>query len=212
MDWVRPVCHELGNLLAGIQLSGHFLGDPLPVKDRRQIAHEVQLLSAQAGAWVSLIRPLRMQKLLLGRVAPSEMLAALRRRVDELLYRPEQLKALKGNRLSDVRIDVDTVHQLLTLLVGGALANGGAEIRIKLEAREQARHLVLILSDSGPPLAPFGPGPAPRGRELALQVGDVVLRAGGGRLEIVPRARGTRIELYLPRVSRRMPRGGAKAR
>ncbi|MBW2241738.1 MAG: HAMP domain-containing histidine kinase [Deltaproteobacteria bacterium] len=212
MDWVRPVCHELGNLLAGIQLSGHFLGDPLADRDRHQIAHEVQLLSAQAGAWVSLIRPLRMQKLLLGRVAPSELLAALRRRVDELLFRPEQLKALKGHRLSDVRVDVDAVHQLLTLLVGSALANGGAEIRMKLEAREQARHLVLIFSDSGPPLAPLGPTPAPRGRELALQVGNVVLRAAGGRLEVLPRKRGNRVELYLPRVSRRLPRGGAAAR
>lgn len=209
MDWVRPVCHELGNLLAGVQLAGHFLGGSLAARDRRRLAHQVQLLSAQAGAWVALIHPLEMQKLPLSRVAPAELLAALRRRVDELLWSPEQLKAPVGKRLPDVRIDIDAVHQLLTLLVTGALAEGGLELRIRLEAREQARHLVLALTDSGPSfVAPRTARPAKRGRELALQVGDEILRAGGGRLEIVPRRRGNRVELYLPRASRRARSAG----
>ncbi|MCP5070402.1 MAG: HAMP domain-containing histidine kinase [bacterium] len=212
MDWVRPVCHELGNLLAGVQLSGHFLGDSLPAADRRQMARDVQLLSAQAGAWVALIRPLQMHKLLLSRVAPADLLAALRRRVEELQACPEQLKALQGKRLPDIRIDGDAVHQLLTLWVTGALAEGGAGVRLKIEAREQARHLVLLLTDTGKPFVPAGASPAVRGRELALQVGDHLLRVGGGRLEVMSRPRGNRVELYLPRASRRVPRAGSGGR
>lgn len=203
MNLSRPVCHELGNLLAGVQLSGHFLAGPLEDRDRRQLAHEIQLLCAQAGAWVALLRPLGKRKLALGRVEPSELLAALRRHVDELLWRPEQLKAIQGKRLPDVQVDVDAVHQLLTLLVTCALAEGGPELRIRLEAREHARHLVLVLTDSGSSLVPAAAQTAVRGRELVLQVGDKILRAGGGRLEIVPRKKGNRVALYLPRAPRR---------
>ncbi len=203
MDWVRPVCHELGNLLAGVQLSGHFLGGELSDRDRRQVARDVQLLSAQAGAWVALIRPLQLRKPPLSRVAPAEILAALRRSVDELLWKPDQLKVSKGTRQSDVRVDSDAVHHLLALLVSAALADGGATSQLRLGTRQQSRHLVLALTDTGPVLPKPTAVPAARGRELALQVGDAILRAGGGRLALVSRRVGNRIELYLPWAPRR---------
>lgn len=48
-ELVRPLCHEVGNLLAAIRLSGHVLGTDLAPGDRTGTAHDVENLAAQAG-------------------------------------------------------------------------------------------------------------------------------------------------------------------
>ena len=200
-DWVGPLCHELGNLLAGIRLTTHFLGGRVSEGERRKLARETELLTAQAGAWVALIRPLRAQRPTQSRLAPAELLGALERSVTELLESPDQLRIPKGRGLPDVRIDSDAVHHLLVLLVAGAISESDGR-RVRIMLREESRHVVMTVADATRRI-PVGPdGPSPRGRELARLVGDELLRIAGGRLVVAATSRGNRLELWLPRAPR----------
>lgn len=210
-DWTGPLCHELGNLLAGIRLSAHFLGGRATAADRRKLGRDVELLTAQAGAWVALIRPLRIQRPSQSRVAPAELLAALERSVVELLDEPDQLRMPKGRGLPDLRIDSDAVHHLLVLLVAGAISESDGH-RIRILLGEERRHVVLTVADGTGQLPARPEGPSLRGRELARMVGDAVLQSAGGRLVIGAAARGNRVELWLPKATRSTGRRKTPAR
>ncbi len=200
-DWIRPVAHELGNLLAGVRLTAHFLGDEPRQDRRRRWTGDIELLTTQAGAWVALLRPLQGGELHVGACASDELLAAARLSVFELLPTPEALRLPRTRTLPPLRADVDAVHQLLVLILTGALAEGD-EPHLRIELREEGRFGVISVLDDAPPIPEIGIASSPRGRELVLGVGDSLLRAFGGRLEHAVRRKGNRVELWLRRAPR----------
>ncbi len=200
--WIRPVTHEIGNLLAGIRLTTHFLAEP-PEETKEGVPGpaDVERLATEAGAWVALIRPLREGTLTRRSVAASELLAAARRSVQDMASAPRRIRIAHGRGAPDLYIDPDAVHQLLILLLCGALSAERARARV--EVREERSAVVISVIDSGLAIPERPSGPSPRGRELALCVADAVLRAGGGRIVRPPHRRGNRVELWLPRAPRR---------
>jgi len=203
---VRAVAHELGNLLAGIRLTGHFLGEDVTSAERKRWSGDIEFLSAQAGAWAALIAPLSEGKTSRTRTAPAELLAAVHWSVVEL-EGGGRLRVPTGRGAPPVQIDKAAMHQLLVLLTTSALADGtGGSVRLALSARP--RHVVLSVLDEAAPLEPEGAA-ARRGRELMREVGDALLRPNGGRLEYTPRREGNRFDLWLPKAPRAKPGGAA---
>jgi signal transduction histidine kinase len=197
---LRPLVHEVGNLLAAIRLSAHLLdGDE---EQQTRTAREVESLAAQAGALLAQIRPL-MEGVVAEsrvRVTTESLLASVARAVEGEASDAVRLRIARGRGLPDVRIDPEALHHLLVTLVLGAIREqpGGGRVRVDAEAR--GRRVVLVLADEAPALDLRDARPeAARGRELALRLGSALLKACGGRIRVGRGRRGgNRIEVWLP--------------
>jgi C4-dicarboxylate-specific signal transduction histidine kinase len=209
---VRAIVHEAGNLLAAVRLSGHFLGGELAGDERIGMSRDIELLAGQAGALLAQIRPLLTASTERVRVPTAALLEGIGGVVDGGVAEG-RLKVARGRGLADVRVDADAVHQLLVVLVSAALAEGPAESRVQVKAREEGRRVVLSVTDDGTRLEmPSRKGGTSRGRELTLAVADAVLRANGGRLALAKRRRGNQVELWLPAVTAKAPSKAAAKR
>jgi len=205
---IPPLAHEIGNLLAAMRLAGHLLGGPLEPEDRALLASEVERLAAQAGALLALLRPL-LAPGELARLAPRELLSALRRGVSDCVPEGVDLTVASGRGLPDVRVDPDAVHHALTALVLAAIEAVGADGRVRVTAAAEGRRVRLSLADDGPRFGPVELGNhTTRGRALVVELADAVLRAGGGRAQLAAPRRGARLEVWLPATptGRRRPR------
>jgi PAS domain S-box-containing protein len=118
--------------------------------------------------------------------------------------------------------DADRLAQVLTNLVGNALAHGSAEsaVTVRIEARDE--EVLLSVHNQGPPIAPdalgrifepFWRGAAPSdkrtsgGLGLGLYIVQEMVRAHGGTLGVrSSRSEGTTFSVALPRVASREPR------
>lgn len=209
---VRPLCHEVGNLLAGIRLSAHLLREGLDGEEGGRTARGVELLAAQAGGLLAQIRPLvASDPESRVRVTTASLLASVRRAVEGELPEDVRLRVGAGRGLPDVRVDTEALHHLLvTLLLGAAEARPAG--RLRLEAAAQGRRVVLSVSDDGPPVVLREAAPeSARGRALAVRVAAAVVKASGGSVRLACGARrGNRVELHLPAAA--APRRGAGSR
>lgn len=200
------MAHELGNLLAGIRLTGHFLGEEVSAAERTRWSGDIEFLSAQAGAWALLVAPLAEGRSAPARVAASDLLEAVQWSVADLTG-AARLTVPKGRGTAPLRIEQRVVHQLVLLLATSALAETPeASVRLTLSARP--RHVVLSLLDDVAPIELPSSEPAHGGRELMVEVGDALLRQVGGRLEMGTRRAGNRFDLWLPKAP--APRAKAK--
>ena len=201
-EFLRPAAHELGNLLAGIRLTAHFMAGEASAVERTQWGSDVELLITQAGAWVGMLGPLSEGAVETTRVSPDELIRAVHRSVFDLLGGATKLRIPKGTSAPDVQVESQAVHQLLVLLTSGALgeeAKGG----VKIDVREEARHVVIGVADTGSTVLAESEPISLRGRELVYHLGDAILRRTGGRLAAVRQARGNRFELWLKKAPKR---------
>lgn len=201
---MRSLVHEVGNLLAAVRMSGHFLGGEISGADRQQLAREVEMLAALAGACIAQIRQLlgenmdRRTQLALG-----PLLNGAARTVQEVLPDPSCLALRVHKRLPEVRVDADGFHHLLVLLlIGSVTASTRQDVKVRMATAVEERRVIVRITDDGPPLheIPTEARPGRRGRELWLSIAGAVLRAGGGGMRITPRRRGTQVELLLAAV------------
>ena len=200
-DLVRALCHDVGNLLAAVRLSAHLLRTDIGELERVSISRDIEDLSAHAGALLAHVRPLLVgASITRTPVSPAEILGAVARAFEEKERGGASLSITRGRNLSDVRLDPDALYHLLLTLVRGALEAAAPAGRVRVAAKQQGRRVVLSVIDDGREmnLDEVWSGPAPRGRELAVRVADVVLRRMGGRVSAESRRRGTRIDLWLP--------------
>ncbi|MDX1648910.1 MAG: hypothetical protein R3263_03565 [Myxococcota bacterium] len=200
---LRPLCHEIGNLLAAIRLSGHLLRDGGTRDERVRTAREVEQLAAQAGALLAQIRPLfegvAESRI---RVTTESLLAAASRAVEEGVPEGVRLRIGTGRDLPDVRVDSEALHNLLVTLLLGALeaVPSGGRVRLEAGTATEGRRVVLTLQDDAAPLELDGRrAEMGRGRELTVRLAAAVIKASGGRVRVASGARrGNRIELWLP--------------
>jgi len=202
-ELIRSLVHEVGNLLAAVRLSGHFLGGELAGNERRRLSRDVEMLASLCGACLSQIRPL------LGeggqrrfRVPPAALLEGLAQAFEELMPARARLRIAPARGLPEVAIDADAVRNLLVLLVAGAVSAAGSEpVSVQAESWREGPWVVVALSDNGPPVDPLPTWARPgrRGRELGFSVADRVLRLGGGGLRLHAKPGENRVELRLPR-------------
>lgn len=210
-DLLGSLVHEVGNLLAGLRLSVHLLRGDLAASETGTMAEEAERLTVLAGALVAASRPLLGE--LPGHqvsISPGALLAGAARSIEEVLLPGSKLRVGRGRGLPHVRADPEAVHHLLVLLAAGAASEAAPRpLSLRLLASEQGRRVILSVVDDGPALARSKPArPGRRGRELWFSVADQVLRAGGGRLQVVLQPRGTRVDLLLPA----LPAGGGGGR
>lgn len=211
---LRPLCHEIGNLLAAIRLSGHLLRDGGGEEERLRTAAEVEQLAAQAGGLLAQIRPLfegvEASRI---RVTTESLLGSAARAVEGEVPDGVRLKIGRGRGLPDVRVDSEALHHLLVTLLMGALeaAPAGGRVRLGAASAGDGRRVVLTLQDDGPPLdLRARRAETDRGRELAVRLAAALLKAGRGRVRIVSGVRrGNRVELWLPTAA---PSPGARSR
>jgi nitrogen-specific signal transduction histidine kinase len=200
-DLVHALCHEVGNLLAAVRLSGHLLSNEIAERDRLSLSREIEDLAAQAGVLLAQVRPL-LAGAPLARfpVSPAEVLMALCRALKERKPGDAALSIARGRNLPDVRVDPDALYHLLLLLVRGSLEAVAPDGRVRVSGRHEGRRVILSVTDDGRPLDldEIRSGLTPRGRELAVRVADAVLRLMGGRASAELQRRGSRIDLFLP--------------
>lgn len=203
-ELVRPLCHEVGNLLAAIRLSGHLLRGPEGAAQRERSARELESLAAQAGALLAQMRPLfepgsesRV------RVTTGSLLASAGRAVEEEVPEGVTFRVATRRNLPDVRVDTEALHHLLVTLLLGAFETAGRGDRVRIDAEPSGRRVVVRIRDDGPPLhhEPARPEML-RGRELGVRLAAAVVKASGGRVRTASGVRrGNRIELWLPAVA-----------
>ncbi len=198
-DLVRPLCHEIGNLMAGIRLTAHVLGGERDVPDRMALARDQQRMVAHAGALLALVRPLVSPDSVERRpVGTADLLAAVSRGLGDVVPVDQRLSVPKGRGLPDVRADADIAHHGLVALLLASVEAAGAEGHVRLRAVREDRKLLLTLTDPGAPAEPAARGETPHGRALQIAAVDAAMRAAGGRVRAVDAPRGSRIEIVLP--------------
>lgn len=200
---VRPLCHEIGNLLAAIRLSAHLLeGEQHPsAAEPERTCREIQSLAAQAGALLAQMRPLlEGSRDARTRVTTASLLASVARAVEGEVPRGVRLQVARGRGLPDVRIDTEALHDLLVALLRDACEASPERGHVRLEAEARDDRVVLRLRDRAPAFEL--PGERPdllRGRALLLQLAACVLKASQGRLRVSTSAReGNCVEFELP--------------
>lgn len=195
----RDAFHELANRLAMVRLTAHVEG-----RERRgpegAPLHGIEAMAAQCGVLLAATRALvgrRSSPRL--RVSPATMLDGL---ADILADRPPDRVSVRVPRtrgVPDVRVDADLLHHLLLCLAFGALEASRPRGKVELFARKVGREVVLVLEDDAEPIDfEVGEGEAPRaGRALGLRLAAVLLARSGGRVSVVRRKRGNRIQVHL---------------
>jgi nitrogen-specific signal transduction histidine kinase len=205
---VRALCHDVGNLLAGVRLSAHLLSNDIAETDRLSLSGDIEDLAAQAGALLAQVRPL-LAGATLARVpvSPAEVLIALSRALKERKTEGATLSITRGGKLPDVRVDPDALYHMLLLLVRGSLEAVAPDGGVRVSGKHQGRRVILSVTDDGRPLDldEIRCGPTPTGRELTFRVADAVLRLMGGRATAELQRRGSRIDLFLPALAVKKP-------
>lgn len=208
-DLVGAVVHEVGNLLAAARLSAHLLSGGGGEAERLALARDVEDLAAYAGALLAQLRPLLAESPPERFAVPAaEVLGALRAALADRPAEGAGVEVAAGRGLPVVRVDPEALHQVLLALAYGAVEAVRPRGRVRVRGLREGRRVAIEFLDDGPPLdlPAVRRGPPPRGRELAVRVGDAVLRRMGGRVRAEARARGgTRLSALLPAV------GGARA-
>lgn len=206
-DLVAALCHDVGNLLAAVRLSAHLLSVDNAETDRISTSGDIEDLAVLAGALLAHVRPL-LAGATIARVpvSPAEVLMALTRALKDRDLGGAALSIARGRNLPDVRVDPDALYHLLLTLVHGSLA-AAPDGRVRVSAKHIGRRVILSVSDDGRQvdLDEIRGGSTPSGRELAIRVADAVLRLMGGRASAELQRRGTRIDLFLPAMTRRKP-------
>jgi C4-dicarboxylate-specific signal transduction histidine kinase len=133
------------------------------------------------------------------RVSPATMLDGLAAILADRSPDRVSVRVPRPRGVPDVRVDAELLHHLLLLLSFGALEAARPRGKVELSARKAGREVILILEDDAEPIDfEVGGGEAPRvGRALGLRLASVLLARSGGRVSVVPRKRGNRIEVRL---------------
>jgi nitrogen-specific signal transduction histidine kinase len=195
---VRPLGHEVGNLLAGIRLAASLL-EREALGENVEIARDQGRLAGQAGALLAQLRLLvAPEDAERARVGTAALLDAVSSAVVGCEPAGATLRIARGRGLPDVRVDPDATHHVIVGLLLGALEAAGPGGRVSLRARVAGRRVVLEIRDDGRSIESAARGHPPRGRALPVGVAHAVLRSFGGSAKSLPVRRGAHVALSLP--------------
>lgn len=204
-----PLVHEVGNLLAAVRLCAQLVAGEGDEAERLALAGDLDALAGQAGALLAQLRPLQTGRVgPRSRLSPAEVLAGVASAFADRRPGKVRLQFGRGAGLPELRADPESLHHALVALVWSALAACRPRGRVRVSARAEGSRSLLVVEDDGPPPdeAALADRVAIRGRELGIRVADAVLRLQAGRVQLVPRSRGCRVELRLA-VARAPARG-----
>jgi signal transduction histidine kinase len=148
------------------------------------------------------------------RVAEQDLVALTGKMVDELqVSHPKCTIELRADGPCVADVDPDRMEQVVSNLVGNALAHGDAEQPVTVTVAMRGTLASIAVHNFGPPIDsslasalfdPFRPGrrsqTAKDGLGLGLYIAERIVSAHGGKIEVESSSSGgTRFEVLLPR-------------
>ncbi len=199
-ELIFDLCHEIGNELAGVRLSAHLLGSGPDPEERASSAAEIQDLAGIGGSLVALI-PALLSKPRAHRVRLDckRVLEALEGSLDDARATSSVEIEPGGLGAAEARIEPQTLHHLLVVLLHGALraTAGGGRVRAFSVVASEA--IAFVIEDDAVAPDAQEEGAPRRGRPLAFALAERILGGRGGSLFVRVDGSGTRVELRLPR-------------
>lgn len=176
MDLLFAICHEVGNILAGIRLRGQVVDE--------ESGARISELTDRAGSLVALVRPL------LSNPPPSvpvldpiEVLEALKRGLDDVDGARVRVELESALDLPDVAIDGETLHHLLMADLFAALENLPAGERVRVVAQPSPDGVAFVLEVPGE-VTPEASALKLTGRALTHALAAAILGKRGGSVAV----------------------------
>lgn len=213
-QFIAVLGHDLRNPLASIVGAARLLRrEPLSPKS----LHIIELMEASADRMAGLIDDV--MDFARGRLGSGIGLTEQRVLLEPVLRRVvEELEASQPSRVIEVDVDAPDpiwldpgrIGQLVSNLLGNALAHGDAKSPVRLRAMVDAGVLELSVANAGAPIPetalprlfqPFFRGegrPSKQGLGLGLHIASEIAKAHGGELGVASDAAETRFTLRLP--------------
>jgi C4-dicarboxylate-specific signal transduction histidine kinase len=199
---VFALCHEIGNLVAAVQLEADLLGDVDRPRELAASAVKIEDLCARVGGLLGQVRPL------LADATPSPLPGA---DAEAIVAAANAQLEWRGSGHAEVRceaeaglpalsFDADSLRELLLALAYAALDEGGACSLLTLQARSRDAGVAFSVADDGAvddALLEFRET-ARSGRALLCRIAESLLQRAGGTVSAQREGGLTRVELWLP--------------
>ena len=204
-ELVFALCHEIGNLVAAVQLEADLLDEAESPRGLAAGAVKIEDLCGQVGGLLSQVRPLLSEGFGTGELVDPEAIVAAASA--ELEWRGSghvELSATAERGLALLDIDPDSLRDLLLALVSAALDPGLDVRRVSLTAVARSGGVAFVVVADGQAeeaLRDFH-NAARCGRPLICGVAENLLRRRGGRVTSAREGERTRIEFWLPAAQR----------
>jgi len=205
---VARVCHEIGNLLAAIRLSGYVLTmDEGAGQQVRATAEEIEGLAVHAAALMHLLPPvLALHEEECRGVEPRVVRDALSRSLPSHLFAAIEFEEPKESETPSLWLRSQEFCNVLVALVIASRGASQGKGRLRISFRRQAEAAQVVIEDrTGSLLEEELEVAALRGVALVLALAEFLLHPIGGGIS-VDRAcfagKGTRVALVLPAAPR----------
>jgi hypothetical protein len=201
------LCHEVGNQLAAVRLSGHVLKFDQSKIQLQKTAQSIEELATLSGAIVGLLGPLMgTSKSSAGIVNPLDLLDGLSRALPDAVVHRVQIEMPAEGEIPEIVGNFHMLSGLLLALVLGSCEAAPKESLVKVSLEKRAQEVSVLIDDDGAlsEAKGNGIGSALRGRELMLAVADCLLERVEGGVELEgrgPESRETRLRVILSRES-----------
>lgn len=196
-ELVFAVCHEIGNLLAGVRLDSVLLEPAAAAEELAKAGERIETASARAGSLLALVRPLLVPEAMSLRSAdPMDVLDGLFSGLDSASEGRVQIELKSAANLPRVRLVPDVVHHLMLSVIFCGLEAGGAASRMRVWASADGEDVAFSLLDEV--REPDDEALALCGRPLVLAIADRLLQPLAGCCEAAVGASGTRVSFRLP--------------
>lgn len=197
-ELVFAVCHELGNLLAGVRLEAGLL-EPV-AEEVAKASRRIENASARAGSLLALVRPLLAPETLTQMAAdPLEIMDGLWSGLDAASEDRVQIELKSAANLPRVRLVPEVIHHLMLSAIFCGLEVGGEGSRVRVRASTDADGIAFAVHDEV--REPEVEALVLCGRSLVFAVADRLLQHLAGRFETIPDEAGTRVSFAFSAVS-----------
>ncbi len=201
------LCHEVGNQLAAVRLSGHVLKFDQSKVQLQKTAQSIEELATLSGVIVSLLGPLMgASKLSVAVVNPLDLLDGLSRALPDAVVHRVQIEMPGEGEIPEIVGNFHMFSGLLLALILGSCEASPKESPVKVSLEKRAQEVSVLIEDEGALSAAEGngDGSALRGRALMLAVAECLLERVEGGVELEGRGSGskeTRLRVILSRES-----------
>lgn len=204
---VSSLCHEVGNQLAAVRLSGHVLRFDQSKEELQKTAQSIEELATLSGAIVGLIGPLMgTSKPNAGVVNPLDILDGLTRALPDAVVDRVEIVIPGEGEFPEIIGNFHMLSGMLLALILGSCEGSPKDspVKVSLEQREQV--VSVLIEDEGELSAAKenGIGFALRGRGLMLAVANCLLERVEGGVELEgcgPESKETCLRVILSRES-----------
>jgi len=190
-ELVFAMCHELGNLLAGIRLEADLLEPDAGPGKLARAGQGIENASARAGSLLALVRPvLAPESMGLVIADPLEVLDGLWSGLDAMSDGRVQIDLKSAVNLPRVRLAPEVFHHLMLSTIFCGLQAGGDRSRVRVQAAANGDGIAFTVQDEV--REPEAEALVLCGRPLVFAIADWLLARLAGCFETTLGDAGTR--------------------